>query len=274
VLRNEDLTQTVLGFLDEEIEAIVDHAAARRIDEWDFDGLAADLHGLGLDGDDFDPTAAEFGVREESIEHLRERSTPSSRRARRSTGGGLGAGRALRAAAHDRQLWVDHLTELDDMRRGIGLRGYGGIDPLNEFKKEAFRLYEELRGFIRHQVATTIFRVSVEPAVQQQTVTSTDSGGSVTSAGGATRWLRQRARRSDDGRSCRRTARSGGRGRHAARRPAVPARRPAGRGRSGARARPRPMAASSVATTRAGAAAARSSSAATAREARLNAIDA
>ncbi len=63
------------------------------------------------------------------------------------------------------QLWVDHLTELDDFRRGVGLRGYGGTDPLVEFKREAFKLYDELRGFIRHQVATTIFRVNVQ--VQQ-----------------------------------------------------------------------------------------------------------
>ncbi len=59
-------------------------------------------------------------------------------------------------------LWVEHLTELDDFRRGVGLRGYGGTDPLVEFKREAFKLYEELRGFIRHQVASTIFRVSVQ----------------------------------------------------------------------------------------------------------------
>ena len=64
-------------------------------------------------------------------------------------------------------LWVEHLTELDDMRRGIGLRGYAQQDPLNEFKREAFKLYEELRGLIRHGVATTIFRVTVtrQPAV-------------------------------------------------------------------------------------------------------------
>ena len=43
-------------------------------------------------------------------------------------------------------LWVEHLTELDDMRRGIGLRGYAQQDPLNEFRKEAFSLYEELRA--------------------------------------------------------------------------------------------------------------------------------
>ena len=87
-------------------------------------------------------------------------------------------------------LWVDHLTELDDMRRGIGLRGYGGIDPLNEFKREAFQLYEELRGFISRQVAITIFRVQVQQVPQQAqpaetgtapvdaTVTSSDSAPS------------------------------------------------------------------------------------------------
>ena len=58
-------------------------------------------------------------------------------------------------------LWVEHLTELDDMRRGIGLRGYAQQDPLNEFRREAFQLYGELRDLIRHQVASTIFRVTV-----------------------------------------------------------------------------------------------------------------
>jgi preprotein translocase subunit SecA len=44
----------------------------------------------------------------------------------------------------------------------VGLRGYGGRDPLVEFKREAFSLYDELRGFIQHQVASTIYRVSVQ----------------------------------------------------------------------------------------------------------------
>ena len=59
-------------------------------------------------------------------------------------------------------LWVEHLTEIDDMRRGIGLRGYAQQDPLNEFRREAYRLYEELRGLIRHGVASSIFRVTVQ----------------------------------------------------------------------------------------------------------------
>src|SRR5262249_23161340 len=65
-------------------------------------------------------------------------------------------------------LWVEHLTELDDMRRGIGLRGYAQQDPLNEFKREAFQLYDELRGLIRHGVATAIFNVTVTRQPVQQ----------------------------------------------------------------------------------------------------------
>src|SRR5207253_2495170 len=75
-------------------------------------------------------------------------------------------------------LWVEHLTELDDMRRGIGLRGYAQQDPLNEFRREAFRLYEELRGLIRHQVATSIFRVTVtrQPPEQPTGIASATPG--------------------------------------------------------------------------------------------------
>ncbi len=65
-------------------------------------------------------------------------------------------------------LWVEHLTAVDDMRRGIGLRAYSQRDPLNEFKVEAYRMFDELKDTIRHDVTHTIFRVSVarEPVAQ------------------------------------------------------------------------------------------------------------
>ena len=56
--------------------------------------------------------------------------------------------------------WVEHLTAVDDMRRGIGLRAYSQREPLNEFKIEAYRMFDELKSTIRHDVTHTIFRVS------------------------------------------------------------------------------------------------------------------
>ena len=41
------------------------------------------------------------------------------------------------------QLWKDHLLSLDHLRQGIGLRAYAQRDPLNEYKREAFELFDE-----------------------------------------------------------------------------------------------------------------------------------
>jgi len=50
------------------------------------------------------------------------------------------------------QLWKDHLLTLDHLRQGIHLRGYGQRDPLNEYKQEAFSLFEQMLANLREQV--------------------------------------------------------------------------------------------------------------------------
>ena len=74
--------------------------------------------------------------------------------------------RAPRPAAGHRLPWVEHLTAVDDMRRGIGLRAYSQRDPLNEFKIEAYRMFDELKTTIRHDVTHTIFRVTRSSSTQ------------------------------------------------------------------------------------------------------------
>ena len=84
------------------------------------------------------------------------------------------------------QLWVEHLTEVDDLRRGIGLRAHAQIDPLNAFKIEAFKLYDEFQALIRVSIARAILRVTVvqEPA-PRRTVRTVASGGGTPVADGA-----------------------------------------------------------------------------------------
>ncbi len=165
VLHNEDLTDTVRAFLDEDIDATVDtHLAGDDAEQWDLDGLSSTLHGLGLTGDGTSPDELwDIGSREGIAEHLRD--LADARLEARETEVGSADWAQVERVVLLRtidSLWVEHLTELDDMRRGIGLRGYAQQDPLNEFRREAFRLYEELRGLIRHGVATSIFRVTVQ----------------------------------------------------------------------------------------------------------------
>jgi preprotein translocase subunit SecA len=45
--------------------------------------------------------------------------------------------------------WVAHLQDMESMKEGIGLRGYGQLDPLREYKKEGYALFESLMGRIR-----------------------------------------------------------------------------------------------------------------------------
>jgi preprotein translocase subunit SecA len=164
VLRNEDLGETVRTFLEEDIQALVaNHLSGETPDDWGMEALAAALKAMGLDG----PGTTEdelwaIGSREQILEHLLELAD-SRLEAKAAEIGDTDwslVERHVLLRTID-SLWVEHLTEIDDMRRGIGLRGYAQQDPLNEFRREAFELYGELRDLIRHQVAATIFRVTV-----------------------------------------------------------------------------------------------------------------
>ncbi|HSH99485.1 MAG TPA: preprotein translocase subunit SecA, partial [Reyranella sp.] len=63
------------------------------------------------------------------------------------------------------QSWKDHLLHLDHLRQGIGLRAYGQKDPLNEYKREAFNLFNDLLTGLREQVVSVLanLQVRMEP---------------------------------------------------------------------------------------------------------------
>jgi preprotein translocase subunit SecA len=195
VLNNEDLTDTVRRFLDEEIDALVAQYLDSEIpDDWNMAGLAAALHAMGVDGEgSSEDDLWDAGGREAIAEHVRDLVDAKLESREQEVGeqDWSMVERLVLLRTID-SLWVEHLTELDDMRRGIGLRGYAQQDPLNEFRKEAFALYRELRDLIRHQVASTIFRVTVQrPAPQPMPMPSPEAiaaaaAGAAASGAGAT----------------------------------------------------------------------------------------
>lgn len=62
------------------------------------------------------------------------------------------------------ELWRAHLLTLDHLRQGVGLRGYGQRDPLNEYKTEAFGLFETLLDKLREAVTTILAQVEMTAA--------------------------------------------------------------------------------------------------------------
>ncbi|MFH0937367.1 MAG: preprotein translocase subunit SecA [Candidatus Daviesbacteria bacterium] len=64
-------------------------------------------------------------------------------------------------------LWIEHLDTMDDLRVGIGLRGYGQRDPLVEYKKEAFDLFSKLIATIDFEIVHRIYKVAVQGPIPQ-----------------------------------------------------------------------------------------------------------
>jgi len=62
--------------------------------------------------------------------------------------------------------WKDHLLALDHLKEGIGLRGYGQRDPKQEYKRESFELFQEMKESVEDQIIKTLFRL--EPVSEEQ----------------------------------------------------------------------------------------------------------
>ena len=59
------------------------------------------------------------------------------------------------------QQWKDHLLNIDHLKEGIGLRGYGQRDPLIEYKKESFDLFQEMMERIQDRVVKILWKIDV-----------------------------------------------------------------------------------------------------------------
>jgi preprotein translocase subunit SecA len=164
VLRNEDLTDTVQDFVDQEIDSIVDRflpptAAAS---DWNMAGLVGAIEAMGLGGPEVtEDSLWDLRSGEAIALHLKDMAAERLEQKDEENSEEWALIERLVLLRTIDSIWVEHLTEIDEMRQGIGLRGFAQEDPLNAYKKEAFALYEEMSALIRHQVATTIFRVSI-----------------------------------------------------------------------------------------------------------------
>ncbi|MDO8657634.1 MAG: preprotein translocase subunit SecA [Candidatus Levybacteria bacterium] len=74
-------------------------------------------------------------------------------------------------------LWMDHLDAVENLRGGIGLRGYGQRDPLVEYKNEAYTMFEQLINAIDDEIVHRIYRIQVAAPPQINTDRKKDSRG-------------------------------------------------------------------------------------------------
>jgi len=172
VLSEENLKPIVMDMIREELAGLVAMHTTGYAEDWDLEALQASLRTImplppslfppQLGGDEGGAARwRKLAPREieEQLLDLAERLYEEKERQ-------LGAEdmrqleRLVMLRAVD-SLWIRHLTSLDDLREGIGLRAYGQQDPLVAFKKEAHEMYADLLAAIQHAIVGDIYRVSL-----------------------------------------------------------------------------------------------------------------
>jgi preprotein translocase subunit SecA len=174
LMKDESVTETVIGMRHDFIDDIVakhvpEHAYA---EQWDVAGLKEELNRvLGLDLP-VDQWAKEEGIADEELltrieqrvdEHMAAKVAQWGPEVMRYVEKTI----LLQTLDH---LWREHLIMLDHLRQVIGLRGYGQRDPLQEYKSEAFSLYEAMAAHLREAVTAQLMRVEIVPPQEQQPV--------------------------------------------------------------------------------------------------------
>jgi preprotein translocase subunit SecA len=155
---------------------VIDDLVAKHVPEnaypeqWDAVGLREELKrvlGLDLPTDEW---AKEEGIADEEIFTRVERRADEHMAAKVAQWGPdviryIEKSILLQTLDH---LWREHLIMLDHLRQVVGLRGYGQRDPLNEYKSEAFTLFETMSQGLREGVTAQLMRVEIQAAPPAQ----------------------------------------------------------------------------------------------------------
>jgi preprotein translocase subunit SecA len=161
ILSSDDLKDTILGMVQEEVSFAVSRYTAGDPIEWDLSGLLQAVRSMLPLDTSFDPQWDAMGP-EQIEQELLDLSQKLYAAKEQQLGSELmrQLERLLMLHVVDSH-WVKHLTALDELREGIGLRAFGQRDPLIEYKREAFDTFDELKAAIAHEVAHRIYFTTV-----------------------------------------------------------------------------------------------------------------
>lgn len=183
ILEGDDLKEQIESFRESVIDELLEqYATEGSPDQWDFDALWTELKTLYPIGITIDEVAAEAGTRGRIDRSLMRKEILSDARIayeRRESGLGEPATRELERrvvlSVIDRR-WRDHLYEMDYLKDGIGLRAMAQRDPLVEYQREGFSMFEQMMGSIREESVGFLYNLEVE-------VSPSDAGATVVAKG-------------------------------------------------------------------------------------------
>ncbi len=165
LMRDENVTETINDMRFAVVETLVKKHVPENAypEQWDVAGLKEELNRvLGLELP-VDAWAKEEGIADEELLSRIERKADEHMAAKVAQWGPdvmrhVEKSILLQSLDH---LWREHLVVLEHLRQVIGLRGYGQRDPLNEYKSEAFTLFENMIVQLREAVTGQLMRVEI-----------------------------------------------------------------------------------------------------------------
>ncbi len=201
LMQASDLSDEIKGMREEVIGDLIARYIPEKAyaEQWDTTGLHEEvmrIFGLNLPLADW---AKEEGIADEAI---RERVTDAVDRKMAEKAARIGpeimrvAEKTLLLQILD-QSWKEHLLGLDHLRHGIGLRAYGQRDPLNEYKKEAFEMFEALLVRLREQITMLLSHIEIrqpepvqapQPQVEPARAAAMAGAGAAASGGDPANW--------------------------------------------------------------------------------------
>ena len=187
ILEGEDLSEQTHTFLTDVVSNVFEQYAPLGVypEEWDLDGLFTTLstiYPVAVERDEVDLSTVDHA-------ELQALLLEDAERAYKEREAELGPEllaeleRAVLLTVLDRH-WREHLYEMDYLQEGIGLRAIGQRDPLVEYQREAFDMFQGLQETIKREAVAYVFNASVEVAEQaeEQRQSSSDSGVRLSSA--------------------------------------------------------------------------------------------
>jgi preprotein translocase subunit SecA len=163
ILDGESQADTIAEWIDDMVAVPLDGYAARDAhpEDWDLAGLTEALHrqcDTRIPPARFAEVASRDGLDDLVGEAARARYAERERE--------LGPELLRALERHEMMIvidtqWKDHLLSIDHLKEGIGLRGYGQRDPLTEYKKEAFDLFQDMVERVKAAVVERLFKVQI-----------------------------------------------------------------------------------------------------------------
>ncbi|MFF1633643.1 preprotein translocase subunit SecA [Leifsonia sp. NPDC058248] len=169
ILEGDDLHERTQQFLTDVIDDILDsHTGEGNGDDWDFDALWSELKTLYPVGVTIDEVITEAGNKGKiNREFMRREILSDARIAYQKREESLGSPamreleRRVVLSVIDRR-WRDHLYEMDYLKDGIGLRAMAQRDPLVEYQREGYAMFQQMMGSIREETVGFLFNLEVE----------------------------------------------------------------------------------------------------------------